>query len=749
MKSVEFLQAFRPGGPWTLVAIRTDQPGTEARTLRGAEEAEAWIAERSAANLYYHVNPLRREIHKKAERADVAALEYLHVDVDPAKGKEGELDAEKARILALIRAYPVRPTFVIDSGGGYQALWKLEKAVPLDGSLEAAEEAALRNLKIERDLGGDKCHNVDRILRLPGTTNWPTERKLKRGRVVAPTRVEWAHPELVYPVDKFARAVVAQTADFVEPSAAPGNIRRLNGPDDLGSSVPDWCKLLVATGKDPYDPYKYPSRSEALFACVCELVRRNVDDDVIYSVITDPSFAISESVLDKGSAKAVERYAMKQIKDAKEVADDPLLHKFNAAHALIHNVGGKCRVMEEVEDVVMRRRILSFQSMDSFNERYVKLERTWIDGDGKPKSCPASKWWLKHPRGRQYHSVGFMPDRSAGPNVLNLWRGFACEPKDGDSRPFQDFVLEVICSGAVDQAEWLLSWMARAVQRPWEPGEVAVVLRGGRGTGKTFFADHFGELWGCHYLKVTASRHLTGNFNAHFADCCMLFADEAFDDGDRNSQSVLKSLITSATLAIERKGIDVVQAPNYVHLLMASNEAKIVSAGIDERRFYVTDVSDGKQQDTDYFRRLDEWWRNGGREAFFHFLRERDLATFDARRPPQTAALQDQKERSLSHPEETWHGFLENGFPEGWATGFHASQFAEAVRKEFPRVEFSGRAAGRFLGRGRAKLSLNLRSKSTAMGTRYFLEDIETERKRWKRIHPAAEFAPIEQELGI
>ena len=46
-----------------------------------------------------------------------------------------------------------------------------------------------------------------------------------------------------------------------------------------------------------------------------------------------------------------------------------------------------------------------------------------------------------------------------------------------------------------------MSWMARAIQQPWRPGEVAVVLRGEKGTGKTFFADHLGELFGEHYVQ--------------------------------------------------------------------------------------------------------------------------------------------------------------------------------------------------------------------------------------------------------
>jgi hypothetical protein len=63
--------------------------------------------------------------------------------------------------------------------------------------------------------------------------------------------------------------------------------------------------------------------------------------------------------------------------------------------------------------------------------------------------------------------------------------------------------------------EYLLGWMARAVQMPNTPGEVAVVMRGAKGTGKTIFADVFGALFGRHYWAVADAKYIVGNFNAH------------------------------------------------------------------------------------------------------------------------------------------------------------------------------------------------------------------------------------------
>jgi hypothetical protein len=188
--------------------------------------------------------------------------------------------------------------------------------------------------------------------------------------------------------------------------------------------------------------------------------------------------------------------------------------------------------------------------------------------------------------------------------------------------------------------------MARAVQRPGEQGHVAVVLRGGKGVGKGVFAKHFGKLFGRHFLHISNAAHLTGNFNAHQRDCIVLFADEAFYAGDRKHDPVLKTIVTEDMLAIEAKNIDVVQSPNFIHLIMSTNEEYAVRASEDERRYFVLDVGNDKQQDTGYFAAIEADLVAGGYEHLLHFLRSYDLTGFDVRTVPKTGGLRDQQERT-------------------------------------------------------------------------------------------------------
>jgi len=210
-----------------------------------------------------------------------------------------------------------------------------------------------------------------------------------------------------------------------------------------------------------------------------------------------------------------------------------------------------------------------------------------------------------------------------------------------------------VCGDDVDVYDYLVRWMATAVQFPAQPGHVAVVMRGRQGTGKGAFANIFGKLWGRHFLAVRDSEHLFGKFNAHLKDCVVLFADEAFWAGDKKREGMLKSMVTEEQMMSERKGYEAELSANYIHLIMASNEGWVVPAGVDDRRFLVLDVADARMQDVQYVTAINKQRDNGGYEALLHYLMSMDLSEFNVRKVPQPMAMREHKMLSLS-PEESW-----------------------------------------------------------------------------------------------
>lgn len=662
-QSIEFLKKFHPEGPWALTAISPDRKVIRTQSFTPGQESavSTWLLENVAElNIYFHVNRPIGELRKKAEKSDILEMCWLHVDVDPRAG-EG-IEEERVRALKLLQEVKPRPTVIVDSGGGMQAFWRLEECIQTNGDVVAAEDAERYNIHLAQILGGDNCHNIDRIMRLPGTINIPDAKKRKKGRVRALAKLVEFN-DLSYPLTSFTPAPKLQSEEsgFGGHSVrVSGNVERLETVDDLDKwEVPDWLKVLIVQGTNPDEPLKYPSRSEALFACACELVRRGVPDEVIFSVLTDESFGIAASVVEH---KRPEKYALRQIERAHEDAIDPMLRQLNEKHAVIGDMGGKCRIISEVFDHAMKRHKISRQSFEDFKNRYRHIKvQVGDDGKGNPIFKAAGSWWVDHPNRRQYETIVFAPGHEV-PEAYNLWKGFAVDSIPGHKHePFLAHIRDNICSGSLELYNYLVGWMARAVQQPDSPGEVALVFRGKMGTGKSFVAKVFGNLFGRHFMQVSDSKHLVGSFNAHLRDCVVLFGDEAFYAGDKKHEAILRALITEEVIVVEGKGVDAEAAPNYTHIIMASNSDWVVPAGPEERRYLVIDVGNERMQDRSYFKALRKELDEGGSENLLHFLMSYDLKEYEVRAVPKTQALQDQKLLSLSPEQQWWYEKLHYG----------------------------------------------------------------------------------------
>lgn len=716
--SVDFLVWLRPEGPWTLTAIPPEggRTKTESFTSGEIERLKSWVSNLCGKqNIYFMVNSSRTYLNSKAKKEDVEAVEFLHVDIDPRKGYD--IETERASALERLENFNPPPSAIIDSGGGYQGFWRLDESLYVGGDLTQANEAESYNQQLEILLGGDACHNVDRIMRLPGTVNIPNEKKRKAGRVPALSKIVYTKPREVrtYHLSEFTPAPQVQSGDGASsPNKVKisGNLPRLTDLDDLPEAVSPRTRMLIVQGDDPDDQTRYSSRSEVTFAVCCELIRAGCDDDTIAAVLLDPDFAISGHTL---SQKRSVDYAARQIERAREEVIEPWLRKLNAKHAVISDVGGRCRVISEVLDqnLAQPRTRISKKSFEDFRNSYMHQKvQVGTTKDGQAMYAPVGKWWLENPMRRQFETMVFAPRREVN-DAYNLWQGFACEAIPGQGHElFLNHLRDNVCSGSEEYYQYLINWMARAVQNPGEPGQVAVILRGGRGAGKGTTAQAFGSLWGRHFLHISSAKHLVGQFNAHLRDCVFLFADEAFFAGDKQHESVLKTLVTEDTIMVEGKGVDAEVSPNFTHLMMASNDHWVVPAGADERRYFILDVGESAKQNSDYFRRIRSSLDGGGRESLLHHLMTIDLSDFEVRDVPQTDALREQKLLSLNAEEQWWLERLMDGRVTRGAKDWHREVQKDRLQKDYLEYtetqKFMRRASptllGRFLSRQMAKV---------------------------------------------
>ena len=424
--------------------------------------------------------------------------------------------------------------------------------------------------------------------------------------------------------------------------------------EKLGLS--DRIKKLIQTGKDPSN--RYTSRSEALFGVVIALMSHGLPDTDVAGICMDSRHGISEKILEGKNPRKylittlLKARSMKYVGDTQSI--DDVIAELNEKHAIV-NVGGRTFIMSETIDPVLNR-----HSIDLGYERDIKLKygnRRMVVNE---KSICISDVWITHEDRRQYERIIFSPQYDV-PNCYNLWRGFAVEPRQGDCDLYLNHVRENIANNDEAVYNHIIAFMADAVQNPASLPGVTLVMRGGEGTGKGVFATQFGALFGQHFIHVSNSRHLVGNFNAHLKDGLIVFADEALYAGDKSVQGVLNAMITEATRSIEYKGKDVITVPNYVRLIMASNHDWVVPAGPHARRFFVVDVSHAMQQNVKYFTAIRKQMENGGREALLHHLMNYDLKDVEIRRFPRTDALIDQQIRSMSAEQKFWMDRLRRG----------------------------------------------------------------------------------------
>lgn len=336
-----------------------------------------------------------------------------------------------------------------------------------------------------------------------------------------------------------------------------------------------------------------------------------------------------------------------------------------------------------------------FQTVAAFKEFHLD---TSIRVDGR--NTTRADQWLRNPKHRKYSDVQFVPPPLVAPaGVLNLWNGFAIAPDPEQCCAlFLAHVREVICAGEdPDVAEFLLDVLAKKVQQPARLTEVSVAMRGGQGVGKNTLTDYYGAIFGRHAVTVDKQELVTGRFNAVLLAKLMVVLDEAMWPGHKEFVGALKSLVTSPTLMIERKGIDPVREQNFTQMFVLTNKNWVWPTELGDRRALILDVTDAKKGDTTYFDALHHERLNGGPAALLAFLQQREI-THDLRLVPHTTARATQVALTDDDPVRSmWFDMLWRGttWPESeeWEDfistedlyGYHKERCKETRQKPLTR----------------------------------------------------------------
>ncbi len=389
---------------------------------------------------------------------------------------------------------------------------------------------------------------------------------------------------------------------------------------------------------------------------------------------------------------------------------------------------------------------LEYLNTHSFREKL--LPKTLMFNDKKHQLADL---WLKSPHRRSYDGICFMPGLKAPDNLYNLWRGFAYEPKEPTTikarravELFLEHARENICAGDEALYQWLISYFAHLVQKPYEKPIVAPVFKGGKGVGKNSFIECIGELLNGHYLLVSSPRYLTGNFNSHLENCLLIVLDEAFWSGKKDAEGPLKDLITGKTHLIERKGSEPYTVKNCTRVVIIGNEDWLIPASHDERRFAVFNIGDKRKNDHQYFAEIREGMAAGGYRYLLKYLSEFDYTVANIHSAPATIGLMEQKISSLSPFYEWWLECLKTGrlagdvFSTDWECDVDRDRFRKAYRKLVTERGLrvwgeTDRAVGKLLSTCLPSVKHGKKQSEHIRSNTYVLPSLDVARKDWEK----------------
>lgn len=362
--------------------------------------------------------------------------------------------------------------------------------------------------------------------------------------------------------------------------------------------------------------------------------------------------------------------------------DEHPLEYFNKHFAFVR-IGGTHAIIFEMRDKQKRIEDVAFMNEQSFHRMMASM--TWqVDG----KTAKMSKSWMDWVDRRSYLKIAFAPETKVSAKTYNLWRGFTVAPSPvvemqssahGSSNLpvprscalWFEHIWNNVCQRDEALYYWVISWFAHCVQKPWEKPLVALVLRGGKGTGKNSAVAPLLELLGDSGMVAANRRYLTGNFNSHLENKLLMVLDEAFWSGDKGAEGTLKDLVTGAYHNIERKGFEPFRVANLTRVVILGNESWLVPASTDERRYCVLDMAEHNKQDTAFFTALHDQLTDNKKAGLSEWLDwmkrwlpHRDGVKININVAPITQGLLDQKEESLEVVESWVNESLKSGTPQ-------------------------------------------------------------------------------------
>ena len=576
------------------------------KTEAGQAAAFRWLteADRNGYGIYYNANEVKPlgKGHVKAKEVEVSIVRFLHVDADlPVGTAPDDVETVRAELLVKIKAAPLVPSLIINSGNGFGLFWEL--AEPVAVTAENLEEIKARNVALADQLGGDDCENLDRVMRLPFTVNRPNAKKIKAGRVpVLADIVSDLRGLVVYKLDQFESGAVANEETATVTKTGRTAYQTIGSPDlpetvDL-SGLDDSLRNIIKNGP-PADYAK--SRSDAVYGCACDLRRIGWSDGDILSVLTNASNGVADHIFDQKQRDPLEqasrvivdmdRRNIAQIfTDASEDFGDDEPKEFTAPYNPLMEFREQLAGFRYCLDPpsFIRRADKKMISEKSFNGRYAplvnlipKLESRYKDSAPK---LAISQSVLERIDGTCYRPGE--PDICG--KLFNMWQDPNIEALPETPTIFLAHMTYLIPDER--ERELALNWLAWCVQKPSEKQMFALLIVDEGGTGKGWIGYMLRVLLGDRNVAMIESGDpVKDMFNGWTLHRQLGFIHEVVPDRRVDLASRLKGVITEPHIWVNEKHIARFRAENRTNLFCCSNHRDALKIGRRDRRWLVVE----------------------------------------------------------------------------------------------------------------------------------------------------------------
>lgn len=667
--------------------------------------------------IYWHANPVSGAEKAKGGKDHITHVRLAHADIDPPKdGSAWDKDA------VLVKLIEQGVSVVVDSGNGLQGVWFVTPGATVE-QIEGVNRGILQFF------GADKgTHNADRLLRMPGTINWPNAAKKARGLVPVPA-AEVHRSDLTYDVGTLA-------AHF--PYVAPPE---KTGPDEIEVIPYEIIPLPERASVELQELVYHPpgvDRSVDVSKCVTLMAREGFTDAEILGVILNPLLPISAHCLDQGNSERAARRkcslaaahrppsAEMMFGDAFEVELPPGVHTEPVMQVKARKAGfmprdgglmmpddqidhfSGCVYISSLDKVfVPGGDLLSRSRFDSIYGGHSFM----VDQDTQKPGIKSA--WDAFTMNQRFAAptanyLCFRPEEPEGSMIedgtrvaYNTYVAINTPREEGDVTPFLEHLKKLF---PVDRdRRILLTFIASMLQNPGKKFQWAPVIVGGEGNGKTLLIQIIIRCIGEQYCYLPDTAKMTRNgiaFNGWIQGRLFLGMEEIYSANRRDFLEEFKPYVTNERLPIEMKGQDAFMGDNRANMVFITNHEDGIPFSTDMRRycplFTAQKVKGDKYRDGmggDYFPKLWSWLRSGGFAKINHYLREYQCeAEFD----PATNAVDAPDTSSTARAVAAGRGRAEQevqeaidqsqqGFAGGWVSSVMLDRLLDTRRISIPR----------------------------------------------------------------